>query len=215
MQEDGLFRRSPSSALLRQVQQAYDRGHVVSLDTFGDPHLAAVLLKKYLRDLPDPIFPESTYANIRRCPPPTNDPNDMGSIMYIREAILSELPQCAYILLSHILRTYLILSNIENLLTTYTCRSPPRSLPPISIQPHGRTQPRSSDLSEPSKERQPRQRRLDVLRARFTSSLPTFSTPRRTSSTSHAPRGSIQLCCLSRRQDNVRSCDQDLHSEVL
>ncbi|KAH8096615.1 Rho GTPase activation protein [Cristinia sonorae] len=103
MQEEGLFRRSPSSALLRQVQQAYDRGHVVSLDTFGDPHLAAVLLKKYLRDLPDPLFPESTYSTIRRCPMPTNDPGDMASVMYIRETLLPELAPCAYILLSHIL----------------------------------------------------------------------------------------------------------------
>lgn len=31
MQEEGLFRRSPSSALLRQVQQAYDRGQYLSV----------------------------------------------------------------------------------------------------------------------------------------------------------------------------------------
>ncbi|TCD61399.1 hypothetical protein EIP91_008520, partial [Steccherinum ochraceum] len=103
MQEEGLFRRSPSSALLRQVQQAYDRGHVVSLETFADPHLAAVLLKKYLRDLPEPLFPESMYPTIRRCPAPTTDPNDMSSIMYIRDTLLPEIPHCAYILLSHVL----------------------------------------------------------------------------------------------------------------
>ena len=78
--DEGLFRRSPSSALLRQVQEAYDRGvwhlssqgiklrvflgHNMSLDTFGDPHLAAVLLKKYLRDLPEPIFTETVYPII-------------------------------------------------------------------------------------------------------------------------------------------------------
>ncbi|OBZ68840.1 hypothetical protein A0H81_11269 [Grifola frondosa] len=38
LQEEGLFRRSPSSVLLKQAAQAYDRGHVVSLTTFGDPH---------------------------------------------------------------------------------------------------------------------------------------------------------------------------------
>ncbi|KAL4245274.1 Rho-GAP domain-containing protein [Abortiporus biennis] len=103
MQEEGLFRRSPNSVLLKQVQQAYDRGHVVSLDTFGDPHLAAVLLKKYLRDLPEPLFPESTYPSIRRCPVPTDDPSDMTSIVYLRDVLLPELPHCAYILLSHVL----------------------------------------------------------------------------------------------------------------
>ncbi|KAG8214398.1 Rho GTPase-activating protein [Butyriboletus roseoflavus] len=68
MEEEGLFRRSPNSALLKQVQQAYDRGQVVSLETFDDPHLASVLIKKYLRDLPNPPFPESLYPVVRQCP---------------------------------------------------------------------------------------------------------------------------------------------------
>ncbi|KAG5641048.1 hypothetical protein DXG03_006293 [Asterophora parasitica] len=89
--------------MLRAAQEAYDRGNVVSLDTFGDPHLAAVLLKKFLRDLPDPIFPENIYPTIRRCPPPANDPSDMASIIYIRDTLLPALPPCAYILLSQVL----------------------------------------------------------------------------------------------------------------
>ncbi|KAG6884912.1 hypothetical protein C0993_007279 [Termitomyces sp. T159_Od127] len=121
--EEGLFRRSPSSAMLRAAQEAYDRGgdlnmvlpsfsvsyshilsgNVVSLKTFGDPHLAAVLLKKYLRDLPEPIFFENLYPLIRRCPLPTNDPSDVTSVAYIRENILTAISPCAYILLSQIL----------------------------------------------------------------------------------------------------------------
>ncbi|PCH39832.1 RhoGAP-domain-containing protein [Wolfiporia cocos MD-104 SS10] len=104
LQEEGLFRRSPNSALLKQVQQAYDRGHVVSLETFADSHLAAVLLKKYLRDLPAPLFPEHLYPLISRCPTPTDDPADVSSVVYVRESILPEMPHCSYILLSHILQ---------------------------------------------------------------------------------------------------------------
>ncbi|GLB33222.1 putative divergent CRAL/TRIO domain containing protein [Lyophyllum shimeji] len=103
LSEEGLFRRSPPSAMLRAAQDAYDRGNVVSLDTFGDPHLAAVLLKKYLRDLPEPIFPEKLYPLIRRCPPPTKDPSDVTSITYIRETLLPTIPPCAYILLNQVL----------------------------------------------------------------------------------------------------------------
>ncbi|KAJ3516194.1 hypothetical protein NMY22_g14269 [Coprinellus aureogranulatus] len=102
--EEGIFRRSPSSALLRAAQDAYDRGNVVSLDSFGDPHLAAVLLKKFLRDLPEPIFPESLYPLILACPPVTNDPNDMNSILYLRETLIPSLAPCSFILLSHILQ---------------------------------------------------------------------------------------------------------------
>lgn len=121
LEEEGLFRRSPSTIMLKQAQAAYDRGisrpiaplvlridyatgQVISLETFEDPHLAAVLLKKYLRDLPEPIFHERLYPIIRRCPMPTDDPSDMASIFYIRETILTELMPCAYILLNHVLR---------------------------------------------------------------------------------------------------------------
>jgi Rho GTPase-activating protein 1 len=74
------------------------------METFGDPHLAAVLLKKYIRDLPSPIFSETMYTIIRQCPEPTSDPSDISAITYIRENILTELAPCVYILLSHVLR---------------------------------------------------------------------------------------------------------------
>ncbi|KAK1236295.1 hypothetical protein PQX77_000456 [Marasmius sp. AFHP31] len=110
--EEGIFRRSPSSAMLKSVMEAYDRGNVVSLDTFNDPHLAAVLLKKYLRDLPEPIFPESLYPVIRRCPPPTKangladaaDVDEGDPVTYVREVLLKELKPCVYILLSVVLQ---------------------------------------------------------------------------------------------------------------
>ncbi|KAJ3819677.1 Rho GTPase activation protein [Lentinula raphanica] len=103
LEEEGLFRRSPSSAMLRAVQEAYDRGNVVSLETFGDRHLAAVLLKKFLKDLPTPVFPETMYGVVRRCPAPTGDPGDMASVMYVRDVLLPELAPCTYILLNHVL----------------------------------------------------------------------------------------------------------------
>ncbi|KAG1882797.1 hypothetical protein F4604DRAFT_1879434 [Suillus subluteus] len=102
LNEEGIFRRSPSSVLLKQVQEAYDRGQVVSLQSFNDPHLAAVLLKKYLRDLPDPPFPESLYPDIRRCPTPSNDSTGILATAYIRDTLLPQLMPCMYILLSSI-----------------------------------------------------------------------------------------------------------------
>lgn len=102
--DEGLFRRSPNSATLRQVKEAYDRGQVVSLDSFDDSHLAAVLLKKYLRDLPEPLFPENLYPVIQQCPAPTEDASDWSAVVYVRETLLPALPRCHYILLSYILR---------------------------------------------------------------------------------------------------------------
>ena len=83
-------------------------GHVVSLQTFGDPYLAAVLIKKYLRELPEPSFTEAMYPHIRRCPLPSNDPTDMSTITYIRETLLPMLPHCSYILLNDIFREYFV-----------------------------------------------------------------------------------------------------------
>jgi Rho GTPase-activating protein 1 len=61
------------------------------------------LIKKYLRDLPEPIFPESLYPAIRRCPMPSDDPGDVAAVTYVRESLLPLLPHCAYILLSYVL----------------------------------------------------------------------------------------------------------------
>jgi Rho GTPase-activating protein 1 len=82
-------------------------GNVVTLENFNDPHLAAVLLKKYLRDLPEALFPEEIYPTILACPAPTYEPDDWASVLYIREHLFPVLPRCNYILLSHILRARL------------------------------------------------------------------------------------------------------------
>lgn len=126
LEEEGLFRRNPSNSALNQLIQAYNRGlsfrqrlavaatdtahhpgHVVSLESHGNVHMAAVLLKKYLHALPEPLFPEKMYPLIERCPQLSNDASDMSSIIYIRESILPELPHCAYILLTHVFREWL------------------------------------------------------------------------------------------------------------
>lgn len=78
----------------------------MSMNTINDPHLAAVLLKKYLRDLPEPIFPEKLYQTIRRCPAPSDDITDISSVTYIRDTLLPALPHCVYIVLSHYLREF-------------------------------------------------------------------------------------------------------------
>ncbi|ELU42303.1 CDC42 rho GTPase-activating protein [Rhizoctonia solani AG-1 IA] len=76
LEVEGLFRRSPNVGLLRSVREAYDRGAwtaslAVTLAQYHDPHIAAVLIKKFLRDLPEPIFSGSLYPIIAKCPPST------------------------------------------------------------------------------------------------------------------------------------------------
>ncbi|CAO1636988.1 unnamed protein product [Sympodiomycopsis kandeliae] len=106
---EGLFRKSPSAALLQAAQQAYDRGAPVSLTQYEDPNVAASLLKLFFRSLPDPIFPASTYPLIRACPSLThkegeNDGGMSDGINYIRSVLLPALdPPSKLIILSYTL----------------------------------------------------------------------------------------------------------------
>ncbi|KAG8890717.1 hypothetical protein FRB98_006221 [Tulasnella sp. 332] len=103
MEVEGIFRRSPNSALLRQAKEAYDRGHPVSLSSFSDPHIGAVLLKKFFRDLPEPIFHEGTFPIVQRCPLMLENNDDLATDTYIREQLLPALKSdAAEIVLSYV-----------------------------------------------------------------------------------------------------------------
>ncbi|KIM28453.1 hypothetical protein M408DRAFT_329507 [Serendipita vermifera MAFF 305830] len=102
LEEHGLFRRSPSSALLKQVQGSYDRGLLVNLSQFGDANLAAVLIKKFFRSLPEPIFPDSMFATIRKCPDPDVLETRDDAVDYIRDKILGELEGNKQLLLNYV-----------------------------------------------------------------------------------------------------------------
>jgi len=104
MEVEGIFRRSPSSALLKRVVAAYDRNDVVALRAYGDPHLAAVLLKKFLRDLPSPLVEQNLYSVFSLCPPPSKL-GEVVSKRYIRDQLLPRfLPKCKLLLFRHVMQ---------------------------------------------------------------------------------------------------------------
>ncbi|PWN45420.1 hypothetical protein IE81DRAFT_190424 [Ceraceosorus guamensis] len=109
MDTEGIFRRSPPSSLLRAAQMAYDGGHPVNLERYGDgpasaAHLAASLLKTFLRRLPSPLFPPSLYPLVKACP--LHDPGENladleDTLEYIRSRLLPALaPPCKITLLA-------------------------------------------------------------------------------------------------------------------
>ncbi|KDN39681.1 RhoGAP-domain-containing protein, partial [Tilletiaria anomala UBC 951] len=101
LRAEGLFRRSPSSALLKAAQESYDRGAPVNLDNYNDPNIAAVLMKLFFRMLPKPIFSATLYPAIKACPRLEAGNNDAEVITYIRDVVLGAIePPCNLTVLS-------------------------------------------------------------------------------------------------------------------
>jgi Rho GTPase-activating protein 1 len=60
----GIFRRTPATATIKTWKEQFNQGHEVDLDSHGDPHLAAVLIKLFLRELPEPLLTFALYKPI-------------------------------------------------------------------------------------------------------------------------------------------------------
>ncbi|KAG0262398.1 hypothetical protein BG011_010195 [Mortierella polycephala] len=99
---EGLFRRSPSSAMMKQVRAAYDRGNPVNLAEY-DIHISAVLLKLFLRELPEPIFPTSIYGLLQQ---QNRDDKDMQRtvIEFIRTDVLTQVTHNNLVLMMEVFR---------------------------------------------------------------------------------------------------------------
>ncbi|XP_034720114.1 rho GTPase-activating protein 1 isoform X2 [Etheostoma cragini] len=61
---EGIFRRSANVTLVKEVQQRYNSGATVNFREMEDVHLAAVILKTFLRELPEPLLTYQLYNDI-------------------------------------------------------------------------------------------------------------------------------------------------------
>ncbi|KAF9924998.1 hypothetical protein FBU30_005162 [Linnemannia zychae] len=97
----GLFRRSPSSAMLKQVRAAYDCGHPVNLTEF-DIHISAVLLKLFLRELPEPMFPIELYNLLQQ----QQRSEEKSMVEFIRTEVVTKVGHNNLILMMEIFRVF-------------------------------------------------------------------------------------------------------------
>ncbi|KAM5137955.1 rho GTPase-activating protein 1 [Mantella aurantiaca] len=58
---EGIFRRSASTQVVREIQQKYNTGTPISFQEYNDVHLTAVILKTFLRELPEPLLTFNLY----------------------------------------------------------------------------------------------------------------------------------------------------------
>jgi len=61
LQLEGIFRISGNQTEVLALKKAFDEGQDVNIRTCSSPHVAAGLLKLYLRDLPEPLFTFRLY----------------------------------------------------------------------------------------------------------------------------------------------------------
>uniref|UniRef100_A0A8C7XAG4 Rho-GAP domain-containing protein n=1 Tax=Oryzias sinensis TaxID=183150 RepID=A0A8C7XAG4_9TELE len=61
---EGIFRRSANVTLVKEVQAKYNSGEPVNFRDMEDVHLAAVILKTFLRELPEPLLTFQLYNDI-------------------------------------------------------------------------------------------------------------------------------------------------------
>ncbi|XP_023695583.1 rho GTPase-activating protein 1 [Paramormyrops kingsleyae] len=64
LQIEGIFRRAANVTLVKSIQNRYNSGEVVDLHELADVHLAAVILKTFLRELPEPILTYQLYNDV-------------------------------------------------------------------------------------------------------------------------------------------------------
>ncbi|XP_078271223.1 rho GTPase-activating protein 1 isoform X2 [Rhinoraja longicauda] len=64
LNKEGIFRRSANVCFVRELLDKYNNGVPVNYDVYGDVHLAAVMLKTFLRELPEPLLTYGLYDQV-------------------------------------------------------------------------------------------------------------------------------------------------------
>nr|XP_025873223.1 rho GTPase-activating protein 8 [Vulpes vulpes] len=95
---EGLFRRSASVHTIREIQRLYNQGKPVNFDDYGDIHLPAVILKTFLRELPQPLLTFKAYEQILEI-------TSVESSLRVTRCrqILQSLPEHNYTVLSYLM----------------------------------------------------------------------------------------------------------------
>uniref|UniRef100_UPI0037E8E04C rho GTPase-activating protein 8-like n=1 Tax=Semicossyphus pulcher TaxID=241346 RepID=UPI0037E8E04C len=65
LKTEGIFRRSAHVQLIKDVQKLYNLGKPVNFDEFSDVHVPAVILKTFLRELPEPLLTFRVYSQVQ------------------------------------------------------------------------------------------------------------------------------------------------------
>ncbi|XP_029654102.2 rho GTPase-activating protein 1, partial [Octopus sinensis] len=96
---EGIFRRSASASVIKDVQNKINAGDAVNYAEYDNKHIPAVILKKFLRELPEPILTYDLAEPITRLYGLKED----QLVSEARQMVLEELPEENYQLLKYII----------------------------------------------------------------------------------------------------------------
>ncbi|XP_055887763.1 rho GTPase-activating protein 1-like isoform X3 [Biomphalaria glabrata] len=95
---EGLFRRCARVSTMKEVQEKYDDGERVDFNTYDDPHLAAAILKKFLRELQEPLLTFDLFEPITRI----HYLEASKQLTEVQRILQDELPEDNYIILKFV-----------------------------------------------------------------------------------------------------------------
>ncbi|NXY46433.1 RHG01 protein, partial [Ceuthmochares aereus] len=64
LNKEGIFRRSANIQVVKDIQQKYNMGVPVDFQEYEEIHLPAVILKTFLRELPEPLLTFDLYSHV-------------------------------------------------------------------------------------------------------------------------------------------------------
>ncbi|KAL8559494.1 hypothetical protein ACOMHN_037158 [Nucella lapillus] len=97
---EGIFRRCANLGTLKEVQEKYNAGEAVDFADFGDIHVPAAILKKFLRELQEPLMTFDLFEPITRL----HFHDVPKQMVELQRMLQDELPEDNYIILKFIMQ---------------------------------------------------------------------------------------------------------------
>ncbi|XP_013774436.1 rho GTPase-activating protein 8-like [Limulus polyphemus] len=98
LETEGIFRRSANTQTLKTVQNCFDEGKTVNFDDYSDIHVPAVIIKTFLRELPEPLLTFELYDDIISF----QELEQTEKLPVAKSLVLQRLPEENYWLLNYI-----------------------------------------------------------------------------------------------------------------
>ncbi|XP_047484859.1 rho GTPase-activating protein 8-like isoform X3 [Penaeus chinensis] len=95
LETEGLFRRSGAAAVVKSVQERFNKGEEVNFVLETDVHIAAVIIKTFLRELEEPLMTFELYDEVIQF----QGLSKSERLISIKQILLEKLPEDNYLVL--------------------------------------------------------------------------------------------------------------------